>query len=113
MRREARTDARNVVIQIDCILHGHGPEVRISNFRPVDGGMEEHCSGDAGDRTNGAFGDSVLMMSSGAGEVVNLLEISEAAREVVGRESRSLVGNVGLRTDPVVKSSQLKAVFGA
>ena len=41
---------------------------------------------DASESTDGALGDTIMMMTSGPGEVVNLLEFSEVAREISGGE---------------------------
>ena len=48
--------------------------------------MEHHGASDASESSDGALGDTIMMMTSGAGEVVDLLKFSEMAREISGGE---------------------------
>jgi hypothetical protein len=64
-----------MIVNVDSIVHSHGPEGGVCRFGPSDSGMEKHGTGHGDDGTDASFGDSVCMVGPDSGESGGLAEL--------------------------------------
>ena len=55
---------REVVPDVDGVLHGKGPKADVRVFRPMQCGVNEHGAGPFGDSTNSTLGHPILVVGS-------------------------------------------------
>ena len=58
---------RRVIVHPAGVIESERPEVNVEFFGPVKIGVLHHGASTFGDRSNGAFGDPVLMVSADTG----------------------------------------------
>ena len=91
---------------------GHRPELRVGDVGPVDGGVDQHGTGDGGDRSNGAFSDAIMVVCAGACESLNLREARQVLTVIFGGERGAVVRDVLLWLYAGVETHKLEAFLG-
>jgi hypothetical protein len=111
--RDSSRLGRHVVPEVDGLLHGHRPQLRVGDLRPMNRSVEHHRAGDRHDGLDRPLGDSVVVMGPDAGEANRLLKRRQVAGEGVRREGFPVVGLVLLRDDANITAKQLVLFLGS
>ena len=99
MWRQPCVGPGHVVVQEHCILDGHRPELGVSHIRPVDGAVEKQHATDLGNGSNGALCYCVVVMTTGACQLMDLTKDGQLLRKLMQGEGSTLVCNIALWSD--------------
>jgi len=80
--RETIVLAGNMIVHKDGIVDGHRPQLRVSDFGPVDGSMEKESPGNGHHILDTFLCDAVVVVGSSSSETDSLLEVAEMSCEV-------------------------------
>jgi hypothetical protein len=110
-RSDARRLVRGVVVHVDSVGKGHGPQGFIVDFRPVEGGMKHHSSSTRDNNTDGAFGHTVLPFGTNTTET-NSLDIGVNFMVKALAIEDTVVGMVGVDEDTAEECHTFEPIFG-
>ena len=91
----------------DC----HGPQTGVSKVWPVDHRVQHHHSGDQHDCPDCAFSCTIVVVSSSASKMENLLELAEMFGKSFGGKLNSIIAQVLLQNKAVITTQQLELLF--
>jgi hypothetical protein len=74
MGRDACVFIWHMIIEKNSVLNGHRSQARISNIRPMNGGVKHHGPSDGHDALDTTLSASVVVMSTRASEMNDLFE---------------------------------------
>ena len=80
-----------MIVEVDSILYCHGPQGWLSLIRPMKCSMKHHSSGDFHDGSNTSFSHTIVMVSTNAGKLDNLLELGEVLAEGLRCKAATIV----------------------
>lgn len=106
-RTEAGVERGHAVPDVDRMLDRHGPERGVRHFGPVDGRVEEHCSSNGDDGSDGALCFPVLMVGADSSCSGMLLEGAKVVGIILGGEGSGIIGEVLLGYDSMVPTAKL------
>jgi hypothetical protein len=100
-----------MIVEERSMGNTEGPKLGISNFRPMDGGVEHAGSCDGHRGLNAAFGNAIVVVGSDSGETRCLVELFQMALKLFRSECASVVRSVGERHDAEVTTVLLESTF--
>lgn len=109
--RETIVGAGHVVVDEDGMIHSHGPQLGISNFRPMNCSVKEHGAGTGHDVLDSFLSQGIGVMTTSSSKPNRLFKLREVIAEGSTGEAGVLVGSVGLWDDSVISTHELKQFF--
>ena len=77
----------------------------------MNGAVNEHCAGDAGNGTNGAFSDANVVVTASSGELVDLAKLTKFLGELRRSKCGPLVRHITLGNDTMIQTAQFVYLF--